>query len=94
MNKTNLQIIITKDLEIRSKSVAGKLGFNNLQEMVRAMLVSAVDPKSDFLPFSRISPSKEKLYRNEIAQSEKDYYAGNAKSFSSAEEMVEDIEAE
>jgi hypothetical protein len=61
--KTNLQVIISKDLEYKSKKAAAKMGFNNIPEMVRSMLVSVtkdIPEPVDTLPFADV-PLKIKL---------------------------------
>jgi len=91
-DKTNLQIVITKDLEKKIKKAATKLGFNNVPEMVRSMLVSVTNGPTNIAPFEYISANREEIYDREILDSKKAYKLGKAKTYNNVDKMIKDIE--
>ncbi|MEI7579221.1 MAG: hypothetical protein WCJ58_04240 [bacterium] len=91
--KTNLQVLISTELETKSKDIAQQLGFNNLPEMVRAMLVGAINGNLEYLPFTSLTSKKEAVYQQMINLEKNKYLAGNTKTYTNANDMLEDLEA-
>jgi len=92
-NKTNLQVVITKDLEVRSRQIAKKYGFNSVPEMVRSMLIGITSNKVHLTPFSNLTPEREAIYDQVIKQAKKDYQTGRVGIFTDVDKMITDIEA-
>jgi hypothetical protein len=92
-DKTNLQVMITNELEKKVKQKAIKLGFNNVPEMVRSMLVSITNETISLSPFNYLSPKQEDIYDKEIARAKSEYSTGKSKSYTNVDEMINAIES-